>query len=168
MNLVLARIDDRFIHGQVTVGWGQRLRPDLIILANDEIAADPWQARVYAATVPPEVSVQVLSLSDAAAVLLDPAADLSRHERVFLLTGCPSDMHALVTMGVPLERINVGGMHFNSGKQEMLPSVYVDRDDLVVFRTLLRRGVHLAAQSVPGSRETNLDDGLLAAMEARL
>ena len=32
MNLVLARIDDRFIHGQVTVGWGQRLRPDLILL----------------------------------------------------------------------------------------------------------------------------------------
>ena len=30
MNLVLARIDDRFIHGQVTVGWGQRLQPDLI------------------------------------------------------------------------------------------------------------------------------------------
>ena len=168
MNLVLARIDDRFIHGQVTVGWGQRLRPGLIILANDEIAADPWQARVYAAAVPPEVSVRVLGLSDAAAALLDPAVDLQHHERVFLLTGCPSDMHALVTMGVSLDRINVGGMHFNSGKQEMLPSVYVDRDDLVVFRTLLRRGGRLAAQSVPGSRETFLDDGLLAAMEARL
>jgi mannose/fructose/N-acetylgalactosamine-specific phosphotransferase system component IIB len=168
MNLVLARIDDRFIHGQVTVGWGQRLRPDLILLANDEIAADPWQARIYASTVPPEVSVRVLGLRDAAAALQDPADELFQHERVFLLTGNPSDMHALVAMGVSLERINVGGMHFDSGKQEMLPSVYVDRDDLAVFRTLLRRGVRLAAQSVPGGRETLLDDGLLAAMEARL
>ncbi len=168
MNLVLARIDDRFIHGQVTVGWGQRLRPDLILLANDEIAGDPWQARIYASTVPPDVSVQVLSLQEAAATVLDPASDFAHHERVFLLTGSPSDMHALVAMGVPLERINVGGMHFDSGKQEMLPSVYVDRDDLVVFRTLLRRGVRLAAQAVPGGRETLLDDGLLAAMEARL
>jgi mannose/fructose/N-acetylgalactosamine-specific phosphotransferase system component IIB len=168
MKLVLARIDDRFIHGQVTVGWGQRLQPDLILLANDEIAADPWQARIYASTVPPEVSVRVLGLSEAAAALLDPVTDLRCYERIFLLTGNPPDMHALVAMGVPLERINVGGMHFDHGKQEMLPSVYVDRDDLAVFRTLLRRGVRLAAQTVPGGRETLLDDGLLAAMEARL
>jgi mannose/fructose/N-acetylgalactosamine-specific phosphotransferase system component IIB len=168
MNLVLARIDDRFIHGQVTVGWGQRLRPDLIILVNDEIAADPWQARIYASTVPPDVSVRVLSVADAAAALRNADQELSDYERVFLLTGGPSDMHALVTMGVGMERINVGGMHFASGKQEMLPSVYVDRDDLAVFRTLLRRGVRLAAQAVPGSREVMVDDGLLAAMEARL
>ena len=44
MNLVLARIDDRFIHGQVTVGWGLRLRPDLILLANDELKV-VWKLR---------------------------------------------------------------------------------------------------------------------------
>ena len=168
MNLVLARIDDRFIHGQVTVGWGQKLRPERILLANDEIAADPWQVRVYAATVPSDVTVTVLPLADAAAVLRDPDDVASGDERTILLTGCPADMHGLVALGAPLERINVGGMHFASGKQEMLPSVYVDRDDLAVFRTLLRRGVRLAAQAVPGGREVVLDDGLLASMEARL
>jgi len=168
MNLVLARIDDRFIHGQVTVGWGQRLEPDLILLANDEIAADPWQARVYAATVPPEIEVRVLGLGAAVAALQDRGSDIARHERVILLTGTPADMHALVAHGLDVARVNVGGMHFAAGKQEMLPSVYVDRDDLAVFRTLLRRGIRLAAQAVPGSREVVLDDGLLAAMEARL
>jgi len=168
MNPVLARIDDRFIHGQVTVGWGQKLQPDLILLANDEIAADPWQARVYASTVPPSVAVAVLGVSDAAAALRNENADLAHHERVILLTGNPGDMHALLAQGVALERINVGGMHFASGKQEFLPSVYVDRDDLAVFRTMLRHGVRLSAQAVPGGREVQMDDGALAAMEARL
>ncbi len=168
MNLVLARIDDRFIHGQVTVGWGLRLEPDLIVVANEEIAGDPWQARVYAATVPPEIDVRVLGLADAAAALGPDGAELGRHQRVFLLTGSPADMHTLVALGLELERVNVGGMHFAAGKQEMLPAVYVDRDDLAVFRTLLRRGIRLAAQAVPGGREVVLDDGLLASMEARL
>ena len=33
MPVVLARIDDRLIHGQVTVGWSEQLRPDRILLA---------------------------------------------------------------------------------------------------------------------------------------
>jgi mannose/fructose/N-acetylgalactosamine-specific phosphotransferase system component IIB len=167
MKLVLARIDDRFIHGQVTVGWGQRLRPDLILLASDEIAGDPWQARIYASTVPPGVDVRVLGLGEAAAALRRPPAAPAR-ERAFLLTGSPADMHTVVALGAPIERVNVGGMHFTSGKQQLLPAVFVDRDDLAVFRTLLAGGVRLAAQAVPGGRETPIDDALLAAMEARL
>ena len=38
MPVVLARIDDRLIHGQVTVGWSEQLRPDRILLANNAIA----------------------------------------------------------------------------------------------------------------------------------
>ena len=31
MPVILARIDDRLIHGQVTVGWSERLHPDRIL-----------------------------------------------------------------------------------------------------------------------------------------
>jgi mannose/fructose/N-acetylgalactosamine-specific phosphotransferase system component IIB len=168
MRLVLARIDDRFIHGQVTVGWGQRLMPDLILLANDEIADDPWQARVYTSTVAPGMAVSVLGLNAAAATLQAVRSPDSEPQRVILLTGSPADMHTLVSLGVTLARVNIGGMHFCAGKQQLLPTVYVDRDDLAVFRALLRRGIRMAVQSVPGARETLIDDGLLAAMEARL
>ncbi|MDY0109195.1 MAG: PTS sugar transporter subunit IIB [Candidatus Krumholzibacteria bacterium] len=168
MKLVLARIDDRFIHGQVTVGWGQWLRPDLILLASDDIAEDPWQARVYASTAAPGTAVSVLSLGEAATALRQAPGGDREPPRVILLTGSPADMHALMSLGVPLSRVNVGGMHFAAGKQQLLPSLYVDRDDLAVFRALLRQGVRLAAQTVPGAREVLLDDSLLASMEARL
>jgi mannose/fructose/N-acetylgalactosamine-specific phosphotransferase system component IIB len=168
MRLVLARIDDRLIHGQVTVGWGQRLQPDRILLASDEVADDPWQTRVYTSTTAPGVAVSVLGLNDAAAILQGGAEAAHRSERVILLTGSAADMHTLVSLGVSLARINIGGMHFSAGKQQLLPAVYVDRDDLAVFRALLRRGIRLAAQTVPGAREIVVDDALLAAMEARL
>ena len=166
MSIVLARIDDRFIHGQVTVGWSPKLRPDRIVLANDDIAADVWRSRVYAQSVSPEIEVVVLALAAAAARLQSEPEP--RRERTLLLTGSPADMHELAERGVPLPEINVGGMHYSAGKQELLPYVYVDRGDVEAFRGLIADGCSLRAQQVPGSKETILARGLLVAMEERL
>ena len=86
MPVVLARVDDRLIHGQVTVGWSERLRPDRSMLASNAIAADPWQSRVYASSVPPALAVSVVSLARAAAALRAPE---SAAERTIVLTGTP-------------------------------------------------------------------------------
>jgi mannose/fructose/N-acetylgalactosamine-specific phosphotransferase system component IIB len=164
MGIVLARIDDRFIHGQVTVGWSQKLRPHRIVLCNDEIAADPWQSRVYRSSVPPRIAVEILSAESTVAAL----AAAPPGERVILLAGAPLDMHDLLARGLPLTEVNVGGMHWVKGKEEMLPYVYVNRTDLDVFRAFLGRGVRLSARPVPGARETEIDLPLIAALEERL
>jgi len=166
MRLVLARIDDRLIHGQVTAGWGQKLRPDRIVLVSEEIAADPWQATVYASAVPPSMQVSILGVADAAAQLTGDGP-LAGARRVILLTASPDDMLALVMRGVPVQRINVGGLHQAAGKRELVPSVYVRPGDLAVFRDLLRRGISVSVQAVPGAREIELDEALLDAAERR-
>lgn len=165
MAVALARIDDRMIHGQVTVGWGQSLRPDLILLANNAIAADSWQQRVYSASVPPEIGVAILPVAEAV-TRLARAEEVG--ESVLLLTGSPGEMAELVRLGAPIDRVNVGGLHFSAGKSEMLPFVYVDRQDLVGLSRLLEQGVGLTAQQVPGGREHPLDGDQLRAMEERL
>jgi mannose/fructose/N-acetylgalactosamine-specific phosphotransferase system component IIB len=165
MNVVLARIDDRFIHGQVTVGWSQKLRPDHIILSNNEIAADPWQARVYRSAVPPEMRVSILNTSQTVAALNSEDGSSSREERSILLVGDPNDMLFVQRHGSLLREINVGGMHYAEGKRKLLPFVYVDPQDLSAFRSLLTLGCRLVAQQLPGSKETEIDLSLLVATE---
>ncbi len=165
MPVVLARIDDRLIHGQVTVGWGAHLRPDVILLANNAIAADPWQSRVYASSVPPEIGVAILSVHAAAARLADAE---ETGERILLLAGSPGEMAEILRLGAPVSRVNVGGMHFCGGRQEMLPFVYVDRQDLRALGRLLDMGVTLAAQQVPGAKIHPLGREQLAQMEERV
>ena len=162
MPVILARIDDRLIHGQVTVGWSEALRPDRIVLANNSIAADPWQSKVYASTVPPHIKVSILPVARAAGYLADPAHE---QEKVLLLTGSPEEMSELVRLGVPVDEVNVGGLHFTAGKREMLPFVFVDHTDLRAFTRLLDMGTRLSAQQVPGGREYTVDRERLAAME---
>ncbi len=161
MPVILARIDDRLIHGQVTVGWSERLNPDRILLANNAIAADPWQTRVYSSTVPPDIEVSILPVAKAAASIAEPG---HLDERVLLLTGSAEEMSELVRIGIPVNEINVGGLHFGPGKREMLPFVYVDRQDLKAFARLLEMGMTLSAQQVPGGREYLLDQEQLREM----
>ncbi len=163
MPVILARIDDRLIHGQVTVGWSRQLRPDRIILANNAIAADAWQSRVYASTVPPEIKVSILPVARTAAELADPA---NLDERILLLTGSAEEMNELVHIGAPVATVNVGGLHFSAGKKEMLPFVFVDESDLRAFTRLLDMGTTLSAQQVPGGREYAVDRQRLAEMRA--
>jgi fructose-specific PTS system IIB component len=154
MPVVLARIDDRFIHGQVTVGWSEHLHPDRILLADNPIARDSWQSRIYASSVPPHIAVSIESVARSAAVLADESR---RHERILLLTGHPGAMAELVRLGAPVSEVNVGGLHFHGGRQELLPFVYVDEHDLTAFERLLEMGVRLTAQQVPGGRAHPID-----------
>ncbi len=168
MRIVLARIDDRFIHGQVTVGWGQQLRPNHIILANNEIAADSWQCRVYRSSVAPSIRVSILSTSEAAATLRAVREQTGDGATGLLLTGNPQDMLFLHRHGRSLAEVNVGGMHYQPGKQELLPFVYVDDRDVAAFRAFLASGTLLQARQVPGARTTLIEERLLRDVERRL
>lgn len=165
MNLVLARIDDRLIHGQVTVGWGRKLHPDHIVLACDEVADDPWQARVYAMSVPPAIELSVLTVVAAARALGAPEGGELRDRRVMLLTATARDMQRLVVAGVPVARVNVGGMHYARGKRELLSGVFVDHDDLAALSDLGEAGLEVSLQTVPGAQAQPLDLQRLRSLE---
>ncbi|HXD48268.1 MAG TPA: PTS sugar transporter subunit IIB, partial [Gemmatimonadaceae bacterium] len=75
MTLVLYRIDDRLIHGQVVVGWGQPLDIGFIVLVDDTVAASDWEQELYRMAVPPEMEVYFHSTADALAALPKYRAD---------------------------------------------------------------------------------------------
>ena len=60
---LLARIDDRLIHGQVVVGCCEPLGARRILLVDDPVAMDPFQRKLYRAGVPPEVAVEFLTVA---------------------------------------------------------------------------------------------------------
>lgn len=153
MTVVLARVDDRLIHGQVTVGWCQHLHPDHLVLADNAVAADPWQSRVYASSVPPRIRVSILSVAEAVNHLrtADPA------QRVLVLTGNVPAMADLVSLGAPIDRVNLGGLHMGPGKREVFPFVYFDEVDLKSLLRLVNADVQLLAQQVPGGKEFRLE-----------
>src|SRR5687768_17646120 len=89
----LMRIDDRLIHGQVVVGWGQPLDIGFIVLVDDDVAASDWEQELYRMGVPPDMEVYFESVDSAATSLARYRADARPG---ILLTGDIETMRRLI------------------------------------------------------------------------
>lgn len=166
MAIELYRIDDRLIHGQVVVGWGQPMDLGFIMLVDDEVAASDWEQELYRMGVPPSMEVYFHSVRDAADVLPTLNAD---PRPGILLTGDIETMRQLVD-GVAaggdgtaaIRSVNLGGIHHRAGRTQHLRYIFLAPDEAQALRDLAKRGVVITAQDVPAARPMALEDVLAA------
>jgi mannose/fructose/N-acetylgalactosamine-specific phosphotransferase system component IIB len=154
VTLVLYRIDDRLIHGQVVVGWGQAMDIEFIVLVDDAVASSEWEQELYRMGVPPEMEVFFHSVA-AATNGLEPYRRDPR--RGLLLTGDVRSMACLVSAG-GISAVNVGGIHHRPGRVQRLRYVFLNKDEEQQLRDIAARGVQVAAQDVPGAWAVALDE----------
>lgn len=147
MSVVLFRIDDRLIHGQVVVGWGQTLAIGFIVLVDDEVRGSDWEQELYRMGVPPQVAVVFASVAEAAEQLGDWQAD---DRKGIVLTGDVETMARLV-QAIPgaVAAVNVGGVHYREGRKERLRYVYLSDAEAETLQTIVTSGAEVTAQDVP-------------------
>jgi mannose/fructose/N-acetylgalactosamine-specific phosphotransferase system component IIB len=147
MPIVLCRVDDRLIHGQVVVGWGQALAITRIILVDDQVAASSWEQDLYRMAVTPEINIDFASVSDAATAMPGWRDD---SRRTVLLTGDLDTMAALHRADpAVVHRINLGGVHHRPGRRERLPFLYLTDDEMRRLGALESSGAEISAQDLP-------------------
>jgi len=156
--LELYRIDDRLIHGQVVVGWGQPLDLGFIVLVDDEVAASDWEQELYRMGVPPDMDVYFDGV-EAAATNLERYQDDDR--RGLLLTGDIDTMTRLVDSSDAIRRVNVGGIHHRPGRTQRLRYVFLSPSEEEQLRALAGRNIEVTAQDVPAARPVPLDELLV-------
>lgn len=157
MGVELYRIDDRLIHGQVVVGWGQPMGLGFIALVDDEVAASDWEQELYRMGVPPEMEVYFSSLEGATRELARWRAD---QRPGILLTGDVETMMRLVEACSEVRTVNLGGIHHRADRTHKLRYVYLSRQEEQQLRQMAARGVAVAAQDVPSARPVPLDEVL--------
>lgn len=156
MPVELFRIDDRRIHGQVVVGWGQPLDLGFIVLVDDEIASSDWEQELYRMGVPPEMEVFFESVESVANDFPRFSHD-SRHG--ILLTSDIETMRQLVQrLPNAVRSVNVGGIHHRPGRTPKLRYVFLDGAEEIALRALAACGVVVSAQDVPAARPVPLDE----------
>lgn len=154
MPIVLLRIDERLIHGQVVVGWGATLHPDRIIVVDDEIAASAWEQELYALGLPDEVSAEFHTVAESRDLVPKWRSD---PERTMVLTRTVEAMEQLAADGVLSgNEVNVGGLHHAAGRRRVLPYVFLSDSERSALRQLADAGVEVSARDVPGARRVDL------------
>jgi mannose/fructose/N-acetylgalactosamine-specific phosphotransferase system component IIB len=160
MPIHLYRIDDRLIHGQVVVGWGQPLNIGLLVLVDDAVAASDWEQELYRMAVPPEMEVV---FADVATAVRNHARYASDPRPGLILTGDIQSMYRLVKGVKAIGSVNLGGIHHRAGRAEKLRYIYLTPDEEQQLTELESAGVEVTAQDVPSARAIPLPEVLQGA-----
>ncbi|MFN2433130.1 MAG: PTS system mannose/fructose/N-acetylgalactosamine-transporter subunit IIB [Gemmatimonadota bacterium] len=153
MKVLLFRVDDRLIHGQVILGWGRRFRPQRLIVVDDRIAGDPWERELLGSAAPPEVAAEFLSVGAAARALRADGGP----ETAFVLLETPRSAVRLAEAGYVVPELNLGGLHREGGLR-LTAYLFLSPDDVAAVRALHAAGTRVYAQDVPDARRLALED----------
>ena len=146
MSIVLSRIDDRLIHGQVTEGWGKFMKPDIILVVSDAVASSEWESEICLSALPLTIKGMVVKVNDAPPVINKLIAEKINS---YVLFETPRDAYEVIKNGAKINIINVGGMHSVKGKREILDYLFVDETDSVYLKALRDEGIKLDFRDLP-------------------
>jgi len=156
MAITLLRVDERLIHGQVTVGWGGRLRPTVYVVVDDELVASDWECELMALGAPPGVEVEFLSV-DAARLRVEEWS--GSQARVVVLT---RDLDHMIRLArgrlLEGEEVNLGGLHHAPGRVEALPYLFLTDKDRELIGELEAQGAQVSARDLPTSPRASVKD----------
>lgn len=155
MKLALIRIDDRLIHGQITMGWSRSVGANVILVANDAVANDPMQRNLMKMAVPPGIKAEIFTIDEAAEKLTTEAL---QNANILLLVRNPIDFMRLVDQGVSVDMVNVGGVRPAGATIKLTKEVSATPEELEAWKKVDASGIRIEVCFLPGSRPTILND----------
>lgn len=134
MTVAHMRIDNRLIHGQVTVKWVGAIGANHLIVTNDDVAKDEIQ-RMILPQAARGVRTSILGVDDTLAYL---ATQEAANEKIMIIAKFPTDALRLLEGGVEPQEINVGNQAPTPGTKFTMVtrSIAVTADDAAVYREI--------------------------------
>lgn len=153
-NILLTRIDNRLVHGQVGVTWTKTIGANLIVVADDATAEDKTVQSLMAMTAKTSgAGIRFFTIEHTAEIIHKAAPT----QKIFIVCRTPKDVRRLVDLGVELKDVNVGNMHFSDGKRALSKKVYVDDNDMDDLKYLASKGLNVYIQDVPGDSKITIE-----------
>lgn len=145
-NILLTRVDNRLIHGQVGVTWTKTLGANLIVVADDETADNEIMQDLMQVTADSSGAGARFFTLEKTIRIIGKAAP---HQKIFLVVKTPHSARVLIEGGVPITDLNLGNMHFSEGKWALSKKVYIDEQDLEDIKVIIGKGVTVYIQDLP-------------------
>ena len=155
IDYVLARIDTRLLHGQVSTNWVKAVNPTRILVISDKVAQDEMRKTLIQQAAPPGIRTHTIPVSKLAEINDDPRFGATK---ALLLFETPQDVLEALEMGVDLTEVNIGSMAHSSGKTMISNAISVDQNDIDTLQEIEKHNVTFDVRILPGDPRKKLDD----------
>ena len=158
--ILMTRADDRLIHGMVAVSWTSHLKPQTILVANDETANDSFKSMAMKMAQPAGVKLIIKTLEDSIKALNNPIND---NKHIFLVVESVADaLYIYERLNHKFQRLNVGtaGVNKKEGVEYIptLPQVFMTAKEFECAEKLAAGGVEIFAQITPTRERMEFKD----------
>ena len=154
MPIIFARVDDRLVHGQIVQAWLPQLNVDEVIIPRTKRNRQTLNGGLLRLSLPYEYELQIM---DCAHIATHVA---SSKRRIFLLMESLQDFTDLITDGVKVRSVNIGGMHFKEGAQKLADNVFLDQADKHLLKLIHDLGICIETRAVPNAASIALTEVL--------
>ncbi len=144
--MLLLRVDDRLIHGQVIAGWVRPLSIEKIILASNIISKDEWACNAYRLAIPEEIEFQCMGISDCV-----ENVQAANKKKIMIIVETLTEASQLVKNGFHIKEINIGGIGYKEGSREIAPYIYLSPEDIESVVYLHQKGIKVIGKQLPNS-----------------
>ena len=153
-NILLTRVDNRLVHGQVGLTWTISLGVNLIVVADDKVVDDKFQQdlmRVISETA--GAGIRFFTIEKTIEII----NKASERQKIFLVCRTLEAARKLIEGGVPIDKLNIGNLHFVKGKKAISKKVYVNEKDLDDLEFIKNTKVKVFIQDIPGNLKEYLN-----------
>jgi N-acetylgalactosamine PTS system EIIB component len=154
--IVLLRVDNRLLHGQILEAWVPRLRVEKVVVADDEAAGSPLAHAALSLCAPPGLPVEIVPLR-----AVRWAALAEDRTRVLVLVREVADLARALAQGLTARlapSVNVGNVHFAPGRHAVSPSVFLTADELSALRAMEGQGFAVEVRAIPAEPPTGMSE----------
>ncbi len=151
-NILMTRVDNRLVHGQVGMTWVSSLGANLVLVANDEVSTDDVQQSLMEMVLPESVESRFFTI-DYTIEIIENASD---DQLIFIVVRNLQDALKLVENGVDIKEINIGNLHYSEGKTKITPQISITEEDRKSIIKLSELGVELNTKQVPTATSINI------------
>ena len=152
-NIVLSRIDERLIHGQVMTSWIKIANPNKVLVIDNASATNAFLKRILFAAAPKDMELLVMTTEDATAYLKE---DADAGERIFILTKVPKPFLEAIRNGVKIDEIILGNMGGAAGRKRFNKNVNASDEEIQDFKDIIALGTNLYSQMVPSDSKEDV------------
>ncbi len=152
--IVLVRVDNRLLHGQILEAWVPRLEIEKVVVADDAAAGSPLALAAMTLCVPPDLPTEVKPVRG-----VDWGALAASPTRTLVLFRDVADLARARGAGLTsalAPNVNVGNVHFAPGRHPVTPSVFLGDPEIEALRLLSGAGIAVEARAIPAEPPTGM------------
>ena len=154
--IVLVRVDNRLLHGQILETWIPRLGIGEVVVADDEAAASPFARAAMTLCVPPDLPARIAAVRE-----VPWAALAASRAPVLVLVRDVAALVAARAAGLRPEiapTVNLGNVHFAPGRRPITPSVFLSGEEVDALRALAAEGFRIEARAIPSESPAGMGE----------